>query len=239
MTARALDAVRMEWERAASAPHARVVLRHLASVEPDLRRLGASDLHEVVEATSGRAGPIPADRVQAAIAGLVRQFACDELVGLTILRLLIPGLAAVGRSLRWGAGGPWAHREEFESDLVAAAWSSVRASAGCTLERPCQVILGRARRSLRTELERHRRDLARLGPRSVLDDAPAAGPDDLSELARGLSLLAGSLIPACDAALLIANRVHGYRLSELAALSGESAAHLAYRRRVAERAVCR
>ncbi|MDA8290636.1 MAG: hypothetical protein M0Z33_03000 [Actinomycetota bacterium] len=239
MTVRALDTVRRRWELVAASPRARAVVDRLAALEPDVARLDARDLSELVAVTSGRARAVPPDLVNAAIAALVRQFECDELVGVTVVRLLIPGLTRVARSLHWGEGGPWSDRDEFESDLVAAAWRSARLHAGLTLERPCRVILERARRSLRTDLERHRRDLARRRSPDDLDDLPSPGVDLLSELAHALALLSGSLVAPRDVALLVATRVHGYRLAELAEMTGESASHLAYRRRLAEQAVVR
>ncbi len=239
MKLRALDAIRIEWELVAASDRARQVLDDLARLEPAIGRLGVTDLAGVVATTSGRLGPVPASVVREVVAGLVRQFGADELVGVTLVRLLLPGLASVARGLRWGVGGPWAGRDEFETDLVAAAWHSLYLHAGASLGHPCKVILEQARRSLRTDLERHRRHLARNRSGEDLDDLVAPGLDHLSELARALSLVSGSLITKRDAALLLANRVYGYRLSELAELTGESVAQLSYRRRLAERAVCR
>jgi hypothetical protein len=170
----------------------------------------------------------------------VKQFELDDLVGTTIIRILRPGLLGIGRRMHWGSEGPWRDRAEFTSDLLGAAWRHVHAHAGESLVWPCRVIVEKIRRSLRTDSERHRRYVARNRPLTPATPEPIArGTDELTELARGLALLAGGVIDRRDAALLMANRVLGYRLSELAAESSESIAQLRYRRRRAEEAVCR
>jgi len=239
MTSRALESIRSEWELVRATPRSRLAASRLCALEPAVERLQVADLGAIVATTSGELGAVPLPVVHEVIGALVRQFACDELLGIALVRVLVPGLVAVARSMRWGAGGPWNDRGEFETDLVAAAWRSAHAHAGRSLERPCRTMLEQARRSLRTDVERHRRETARRRPADALDELAASETDHLTELAKGLAQLAGSVIPERDAALLLANRVHGYRLSELAELSGESVAQLSYRRRRAESAVYR
>lgn len=240
MQRHALAMFRTEWEMLAGTSRSRQVLAQLAELEPSVQGLGVDDLAALVETTSGRRGPVPEPVVHEVVGALVRQFACDELVGMTVLRVLLPGLAGVGRKMQWGSGGPWLDSEEFSVDLVGTAWRHLRSHAGESLERPARTIVGQVRRSLRTEQERHRRDTSRNRPlQPGAGELPTDGVDELTALARGLALLSGTVIERRDAALLIANRVLGYRLSELAAESGESIAQLSYRRRRAEEAICR
>lgn len=236
----ALDAIRTQWEILARTARARRLIDALASVEPAIALLEVADLADLLEATSDRHGSLDGPEVHQVLAALVRQFHRDELVGITVVRALLPGLAGVATRMRWGTGGPWRDRGEFAADLVASAWTHVREHAGETLARPAQTIVDQVRRSLRTQYERHRRDGLRSLPWDESNREPADhGIDALSELALGLGLVTGTLLTPGDANLILANRVLGYRLAELSASTGRSVAQLSYQRRRAERALLR
>jgi hypothetical protein len=236
----ALHVIRTRWENVARTARARRLLDDLASVEPVVSELHVADLADLVGTTSGQIGSLDPAEVHAVLAALVRQFHLDELVGITIVRAILPGLAGVARRMRWGAGGPWSDHDEFAADLVVSAWTRVHEHAGETLARPAQTILDRVHRSLRTQRERHRRDASRARPWDERDCEPtAAASDALSELAFGLDLVRGTLVTAEDANLILANRVHGYRLAELSIATGRSVAQLSYQRRRAESALLR
>ena len=240
MEPRAIAAIRMEWDLVAHTSRSRRLLAEIAAVEPDIARLGVTDLAVLLEVTSGRRGTVPESTVHGALAALVRQFDRGQLVGITLVRALLPGLARVAMRMRWGAAGPWNDREEFAADLVGSAWRHLREHAGETLSRPCQTIVDQVRRSLRTDQERHWRTSARCLPWDPARPEPAdRGVDALTELAFGLELVAGTVLAPSDASLLLANRVLGYGLAELADVSGQSVAQLSYRRRCAERALAR
>ncbi|MCU1494005.1 MAG: hypothetical protein JWO62_1769 [Acidimicrobiaceae bacterium] len=240
MQRHALATFRTQWEMVAHTDGSRRVLVRLAAAEPSVRELSVTDLAELVDTISGRLGPVAESVVHPVVGALLRQFDDDPLIGMTLVRVLLPGLAGIARLMRWGAGGPWVDRNEFAADLVATAWRSLRAHAGQSLERPCRTVVGQVRRSMRTDRERHRRTTSRSRPMTLVTHEPTTyGSDELTELARGLTMLSGTLIERRDAALILANRVYGYRLSELSAETGESIAQLSYRRRRAEEAVCR
>lgn len=236
----ALKAIYGEWEIVARTKTSRRVVEQLASIEPSIRALAVRDLADLVETTSGSRGSIDEETVHETLGALVRQFDHDPLVGMTLVRAMLPGLSGVAVRMRWGAGGPWHDRAEFEADLVSSAWSHLRVQAGETLERPCRTIVEKVRRSLRTERERHQRHASLTRPISAIKREPVmVGPDHLTELGRALVALADSAIARSDAALLFTNRVLGYPLSAIAAESGVSIASLSYRRRCAEAAVSR
>lgn len=229
-----------EWGTLASSPRSRLVHSRLVELEPGVRALATTDLGELV--TTARRGGAALEWTVAndIVRVLIRRFDLDELVGMGALRILVPGLTAIGRTMRWGAGGPWNDPEEFGSDLLATAWRHLHAHCGESLERPCRTIVGQVKRTFRTERERHWRQASRSVPIRLGTDEPEdAGVDELTALARGITLLPISVVARRDAALIVANRVLGFRLSEIAATSGESVAHLSYRRRRAEEAICR
>lgn len=236
----AIAALRAEWAVHAPSPRSRRLLHELAEAEAGIFRIGATDLGELIETTSGRRHPIEPAQVHEVARALLRQLARDDLVGLALVRMILPGLLNVGRRMRWGSGGPWQDGDEFAVDLVATAWSTLAQHSAEPPERPCRVVVERVRRSLRTERDRHRRRMSR---QASLTDAcfepVSTGPDKLTELAGALALISGFVIGRQDAALLVANRVLGYRLSELAAATGQSVNSLSYRRRLAEAAICR
>ncbi len=236
----AIAALRAEWVARAGSPRSRRLLDELAAAEADIRQVGAVDLGELIEATSGRRGPMEPDQVHRVARALLRQLGHDELVGLAFVRMVLPGLLGVARRMRWGSGGPWKDGDEFAVDLVATAWTALPEQCGEPPERPCRAVVERVRRSLRTERDRHRRRMARQAPLPEgCSELASPGSDGLSQLARALALVSGVGIGRQDAALLVANRVLGYRLSELAAATGESVSSLSYRRRLAEAAICR
>lgn len=236
----ALHLVRTRWATVARTGRARRLLAELASVEPIVSELHVADLEDLVDTMSGRIGSLEAADVHAVLAALVRRFDLDELIGVTVVRAILPGLVGVGRRMRWGAGGPWNDREEFAADLVVSAWTHVREHAGETLVRPAQTVVDQVRRSLRTQHERHRRDVLRARPWDEQRcEVPGPGMDALTELALGLSLVRGTLVTVEDAQLILANRVLGYRLAELAAATGRTVTQLSYQRRRAEGALLR
>lgn len=233
-----------QWARIAHSERSRAVLTRLAMAEPSIDDLHISDLGAIVD-RAGRdevaATCTGQEHVQPSVhpilSAAVRHFDLDPLVGLMLVRVMEAGLLGIGRRMRWGAGGAWTGRGEFEADLVSATWRFLHSHAGETLEYPCRTILDQVARSLRTDRDRHKREMSRCGPLLENTGAPSTrGGDDLTALASALALVSGSLIDRRDAALIFRNRVLGYRLSEISAHSGESIAQLSYRRRRAEAA---
>ena len=59
----AIAALRAEWVARAGSPRSRRLLDELAAAEADIRQVGAVDLGELIEATSGRRGLMEPDQV--------------------------------------------------------------------------------------------------------------------------------------------------------------------------------
>ncbi len=137
-----LDALSRDWLARVHRPPAGAVHAALVAAEPDLAATGAAGLAQLVaylsEPPPGAA--IPHWRVTAA---LIRQLRYDELVGLTLLVALRPGIVALGRRLDWGAGGPWPDQQAFVAELLSTTWHVLASVAGTTLEFPERTVLRR------------------------------------------------------------------------------------------------
>ncbi len=237
---RPLDRLVEDWEARRHSQASKEALRALARLEPDVARVGAVDLGDLVEALVGsptgaaRAGREPGDRDRAAalFRATLRSGSVHPLVPRALVQALVPGLIGVARRLAWGQGGEWAGQGAFFVDTITTAWEVVEGWCGQDRTYAVLDVLSAVRCRLRRRIRRHH-DLLRT-ERPATDDerlseSATAGGSDVEELARAIERERLRL-DAGDAAVLYAHRVLGYSLSELSACSGHSRRFLAARR---------
>lgn len=243
MAVGAFVGVTHEWAARARGGHAAVVLETLLAREVDLAATGVRSVPELLaHITDPPLGAtVPHWRVTAS---LVRCFALDDLVGLTLLVALQPGLVAIGRQLDWGRGGPWTDSATFTADLVSTTWDVLASVAGSTVDYPERTVLRRVRQRLAWQRRAVRRRVERERP---VADVELAGGDDphtprrpgwrpsvagetagdvrlttlpvLDALGAALREVRGAELAAGDVAIVYAHRVLGYSLREIAARS--------------------
>jgi hypothetical protein len=231
-----------DWNALGSSPSSRDAISKLAAVEPAIRALGVQDLGELVTLLAPTGGqPVPGRRRVGSEegAGVLRAMLRSEdvhpLVGRAILQALVPGLVGVARRLSWGNGGEWVDGGTFFVDTLTTAWEVIADWSG--EDRPYAVLdlLSAVRCRLRRQLLRHR---ARLESPAI-EVGQETGPGhrsvrssrtDIDELARAIDAEWARGVEAKDAAVLYAQSVLGYSLTELSELTGHSRRYLSERR---------
>jgi hypothetical protein len=237
---RPLDRLAQDWEARRRSQASRDALRALARAEPDVARVRAADLGDLVEAligSSGAAGPtgrgLPErDCAGALFRATLRSEHVHPMVSRALVQALVPGLVGVARRLTWGKGGEWESQGAFFVDAITTAWEVVEGWSGQDRAYAVLDVLSAVRCRLRRRIRRHH-DL-QMSERLASDDerlSESAAPagSDAEELARAIEREGRALDPG-DAAVLYAHRVLGYSLSEIAACSGHSRRFLAARR---------
>ncbi|MGH9083386.1 MAG: hypothetical protein ACRDWN_08585 [Acidimicrobiales bacterium] len=230
---RPIDRLVRDWEARCRSGPSVLALRRLAAAEPMIADLGARDLGELV-ATMRRASSIDErERAAAALRAMLRSQHVHPLVPRAVLQAVLPGLVTVARRLSWGEGGDWDGPPAFFADLVATAWEIIVEWSGQDRGYAVLDLLSAVRCRARRQILRHRTARQQvavdLDP-SRLRPAPwRSAPTDLDELARAIDGLDGSGDPA-DVAVLYAQRVLGYTISEISRLTGRSRRHLCERR---------
>jgi hypothetical protein len=239
-TLRPIDRLADDWEARRRSQASKDALRALARVEPEVARVGANNLGDLVEALVGSPtagcregrGHEERERAAALFRATLRSGRVHPLVSRALVQALVPGLVGIARRLAWGEGGEWPSQGAFFVDTVATAWEVVEEWCGQDRSYAVLDVLSAIRCRLRRRIRRHH-DLQR-SERLASDDerlseSPAAGGSDAEELARAIERERRQL-DAGDAAVLYAHRVLGYSLSELSACSGHSRRYLAVRR---------
>ena len=246
-TLRPLDRLAWDWESRRRSQASREALRALARAEPEVARVGAADLGDLVEALIGsdrapRTGSrerLERDLAAALFRAALRSGHVHPLVSRALVQALVPGLVGVARRLTWGRGGEWENQGAFFVDAIATAWEVVEEWSGQDRTYAVLDVLSAIRCRLRRRIRRHH-DL-RLSERLGSDDerlpewATTSG-SGVEELARAIDRERHAL-DAGDAAVLYAHRVLGYSISEIAARSGHTRRALAARRDRAARAL--
>lgn len=238
--ARPLDRLAQDWEARRHSQASRDALRALVRAEPDVARVGAADLGDLVEALIGSnsaawqvGGERPErDRAAALFRAMLRSGRVHPLVSRALVQALVPGLVGVARRLTWGRRGEWDSQGAFFVDAITTAWEVVEEWSGQDRTYAVLDVLSAVRCRLRRRIDRHH-DL-QFSERLALDDErpseyASTGASDAEELARAIDREQRRL-DAGDAAVLYAHRVLGYSLSELSACSGHSRRFLATRR---------
>lgn len=234
---RPLDRLASDWEARRRSQSSKDALRALVQAEPDLARLQARDLGDLVDALIGsslstrRATRGPGERARAAalFRVVLRAAPVHPLVPRALVQALLPGLVGVARRLTWGQGGEWESQATFFVDAITTAWEVVEEWGGQDRAYAVLDVLSAVRCRLRRRILRHRH--LQLAEVLASDDGglaglAAPGESDAEELARAISRERRQL-DAGDAAVLYAHRVLGYSLSELSARSGHSRRFLA------------
>jgi len=213
-----------EWSRLACSRSA------AASLPEVLELAGARDLDGVrrhVETSP----PADADRILAALAA--RAVEGDELAGRVLLQLLLPGTRRLAR--RWWALGNQAERE---SAAVAAVYDRIRCHP--IARRPAKIaanVLLDAADLLRRQV----RDSRMVVPLDATNDVscpPGESPHPAAELLEVVrDALSANLISEGDAHLVVASRIGGRRMADLAKERGAALRTVQKHRKRAERAL--
>ncbi|HVC14194.1 MAG TPA: hypothetical protein VND62_04965 [Acidimicrobiales bacterium] len=237
---RPLDVLARDWESLRRTPASHDALEALARAEPDIARLGASNLGDVVDALIGSTpadwrtgrGSAERDRAAALFRVVLRSTSAHPLVSRALVQALVPGLVGVGRRLAWGKDGEWDSQDAFTVDAITTTWEVVQEWSGQDRAYAVLDVLSAVRCRLHRRIRRHhtlhRTEHLTSGD-EPLEEPATSGPSDAEELAKAIDRERGHLDPA-DAVVLYAHRVLGYSLSELAASSGHSRRFLAARR---------
>lgn len=222
-----------DWQAKSRSLDSRRALARLAEAEEVVAALGVADLGELVAWLRRSETVEERRRAALVIQAMVRSQSVHPMVAQAVLQSIVPGLVAVARRLRWGAGGDWDGAGSFLADAVATAWEVIVEWSGQDRDYAVLDLLSAIRCRLRRQLLRQRAGRERLAFGVDLDLVPgarstggASGPD---ELARAIERLGDRLDPL-DAALLYANRVLGLSITELARLSGRTRRYVAGRR---------
>jgi len=237
---RPLDRLARDWESQRRTAVSRDAMAALAHAEPDLARIGARDLGDLVDTLVGFSLDASGaergldDRAHAAalFRAMLRSGRAHPLVSRALVQALTPGLVGVGRRLSWGQGGEWDSPASFTVDAIATAWEVVEGWSGQDRAYAVLDALSAVRCRLRRRIVRHR--VLHRSERLAASDEPLSeragvSGSDVDELARAIEREWPHLDDS-DAMVLYAHRVLGYSLSELSAWSGHSRRLLAARR---------
>ena len=224
-----------EWKRRSRSKAADALFARLVSLEPDLARVGARSLADLIDGQQRLFDTEPWKVTSA----LIRQFPLDELVGLALLVRLSPGLLGVARALDWGRCPPWYDAEALSADVVSTAWEVLHHHGGTSLDYPERTILRAIRRRLESERAKSRQRSNCEQPagdrtNDLCDPAPIPV---LDELAMALRLHEPQL-PLRDLELIFRHRVLGLTFREIAAVSDMSVSAIEQRSYRAEAALC-
>ncbi len=234
MTLRPIDMMTADWRVKSRSPDSRVALARLAEAEEVVAALGAVDLGDVVAATTYVEGRPDGEHGARVVRAMLRSQRVHPLVPRALLQALVPGLVAIARRLSWGAGGDWDSATAFLADTLATAWQVIVEWAGQDRAYAVLDVLSAVRCRLRRQLlhQRAARERVTLGLDLDLHAAPQWWPGitDLEELARTIERRRGLGTDPLDADILYGNRVLGFSLAELAAVTGRSRRSVAYRR---------
>ncbi len=237
---RPLDRLARDWEARRHSQASRDALQALAHAEPDVAAVGAADLGDLVDALAcssrsawqARKCRNERDHAGALFRAVLRSGRVHPFVSRALLQALVPGLVGVARRLTWGKGGEWDDPGAFFVDAITTAWEVVEDWSGQDRTYAVLDVLSAVRCRLRRRILRHC-DLQR-SERPASEDENLSKPtssfgSDADELARAIER-EHSVLDSGDAAVLYAQRVLGYTLSELSSCSGHSRRFLAARR---------
>lgn len=236
VTLRPLDQLTREWDTQCHSPASRHAFRRLVDTEPSvaaLARSGARDLGDLVAALRPDGAGWHRDQAAAVFRALLRSQSSHPLVVRATLQAVLPGLVSVARRLSWGAGGEWEDGGSFLVDTITTAWEVITEWTGQDRRYAVLDLLSAVRCRMRRQLMRHRSLSSHVIPvagASELAEPATPGRSAPEELAKALDDLAGRGLDTADAAVLYANRVLGYSITELSSMTGRSRRHLGERR---------
>jgi hypothetical protein len=226
---RPIDQLSVEWETVGRGQESRTALRSLIEREPNLTKIGANDLHDLVAYL--RQAPSSGERTDAALVvrSMLRSESVHPLVSRAILQAILPGLVSVARRLSWGSGGDWSDGGTFFSDLIATAWEVITDWAGQDRQYAVLDLLSAIRCRMRRQFIRTT-DSCELPVGTDLDDDTAThspfGRTALEELAKTIEDSIGQGLDPVDGAVLYGVRVLGLTTADLARISGRSRRYL-------------
>lgn len=210
-----------DWQRLATSRTAAAALPEVLAVAD------AKDLAGVRNRTEA-GGPAVADRILAALAA--RAVEGDELAARVLLQLLLPGTRRLAR--KWWALGTDAERE---AAAVAAVYDRIRCYP--IARRPAKIaanVLLDAAELLRRQVPSNRDAFfERVDERVAVEEADSHPAVELLEIVR--DAVAKDLIRRDDAELVVASRIGGRRMVDLARERGAALRTVQKHRKRAER----
>jgi hypothetical protein len=212
------DRLDRDWQRLASSRTAAAALPEV------LYEAGARDLAGVRHRTE-TGGPAAADRILALLAA--RAVEGDELAARVLLQLLLPGARRLAR--KWWALGSEAERE---AAAVAAVYDRIRCYP--IARRPAKIaanVLLDAAELLRRQVPSN--GDAFIFERVAVEEAESHPAVELLQIVR--DAVAKDLIRRDDAELVVASRIAGRRMADLARERGAAVRTLQKHRKRAER----
>jgi hypothetical protein len=216
------DRLDRDWQRLASSRTAAAALPEV------LYEAGARDLAGVRHRTE-TGGPAAADRILALLAA--RAVEGDELAARVLLQLLLPGARRLAR--KWWALGSEAERE---AAAVAAVYDRIRCYP--IARRPAKIaanVLLDAAELLRRQVPSNGDAFIfeRVDERVAVEEAESHPAVELLQIVR--DAVAKDLIRRDDAELVVASRIAGRRMADLARERGAAVRTLQKHRKRAER----
>jgi DNA-directed RNA polymerase specialized sigma24 family protein len=242
-----IEQMNAEWQTLGRSPHSVRMLQLLAERDDDLFHLvhgGSSPLcptpYDLIEHMRQAKGRRAREQAAALVSLMLREAEVDPLVARTLLQALIPGMVVVAGRLQWGRGGNWEDGNEFFSELLSTAYMTISDWSG--QNRPYAVldllsaIRCRMRRQLHRDKNLRHQHVALTG--AVVEQLTAPSETALELLTRQLITLQGEGMRSEDVAVLYAQHVLGFSISELALITGRDRRALYSRRDRGQRRLC-
>jgi hypothetical protein len=209
-----------EWAGLARSSESRVALRAAASAEPVVEDLGAVDLGDVVRLV--RRGPdgLPPAEAAKVVAALLRAAPAHPFIARTVVQCLMVGVPGQlkrlgGMVTAWGTFDDALGEALVVLAMVIAEWAGQdRPYAALDV---LSAVRCRVRRQIVADLDRRGREHS-----ETLDVRSVPESNGLGDLTDILADPAGSGLRPGDAALITLIAVYGYRVSEVAAMTGRS-----------------
>ncbi len=223
-----------EWMREGRSAEARAALARWSEATPELSRLG--DPLTLVYRCHQRDRDAPT-----LLIAVLREVEGDRWAQRTVLQVVLPGLRALARraSRRYlgRSGVPWESRDELDQVVIEIALERIRVLARTDPEFPCRTIVDgtwqRIRHRARTGMVEAERRVELVHAEQKLMASARSHLDDLAALVT--AAVEQRVLDRFDAGLVYSCHVTGFRIEELARLTGRSERTLWRQRRNAER----
>jgi len=233
MTCVLMAAMDREWVSWGHSSTSRTALRAVGETEPVVARLEAEDLGDVVRLVRRGPGGLAAGEAGKVVAALLRAAPAHPLIARAVVQCLVVGvpreIKRLGQMVR-----AWGSFDDALGEALAVLGMVVMEWAGEDRPYAALDVLSAVRCRLRRQIvaELAHRDHETAG---TLETRPTPGRSAIDELAEVLSDPASSGLRPDDAALVALIAVHGYKMSEVAAMTGRSQYELARQKERAAR----
>lgn len=227
------SALEDEWMRVGRSAAARAALARWAEATPALAYLG--DLLTLVHRCHERDPAAPEF-----VAAVLREAEGDRWAQRTVLQVILPGLRAVARRASRRYRGrpevPWETRDELDQVVVEIALERIRALARTEPDFPCRTIVDGTWQRIRHRARTGMKEADRWVELALAEQKVVASTrsrlEDLAALVT--AAVEQRVLDPFDAGLVYSCYVTGYRIEELAQMTGRSERTLWRRRRNAE-----